>query len=184
MEEHSAGRSSRVTISASTTTYSRDAPSWCFRLGEARFSIEDITSAPEIPLCVASRRKEDTLSHDRSFITATYADLSQADGDYATIRRLYAELGVPLEFDAVIIGHKASGEARFYSSDRDECRPDADEPATWSLAAGLAAGAVPVGGRRCPAQPGGAAGRARRSRRGGRPRARASRPDGARFTCG
>jgi len=83
------------------------------------------------------------LSHDRSFITAIYADVSQADGDYAIIRRLYVELGVPLGFDAVIVGHKASGEARFYSSDRDGGRPDADEPATWSLAAGLAAALFP-----------------------------------------
>ncbi len=83
------------------------------------------------------------MSHDRSFITATYADLSQADGDDATIRRLYAELGAPPEFDAVIIGHKASGSARFYSSDPDEYRPDAEEPATWSLAAGLAAALLP-----------------------------------------
>jgi len=83
------------------------------------------------------------LSHDLSFITATYSDVSQADGDDATIRRLYVELGVPLGFDAVIIGHKASGEARFYSSHRDGGRPDADEPATWSLAAGLAAALFP-----------------------------------------
>ena len=50
---------------------------------------------------------------------------------------------MPLELDAVIIGHKASGEARFYSSHRDGGRPDADEPATWSLAAGLAAALYP-----------------------------------------
>ena len=83
------------------------------------------------------------MPDNRSFITATYTDLSQADGDNATIRRLYAELGVPLELDAVMIGHKASGEARFYSSHRDGGRPDADEPATWSLAAGLAAALFP-----------------------------------------
>ena len=83
------------------------------------------------------------MSDDRSFITATYTDLSQGDGDDAIIRRLYAELGVPHELDAVIIGHKASGEARFYSSHRDGGRPDADEPATWSLAAGLAAALFP-----------------------------------------
>ena len=83
------------------------------------------------------------MPHDRSFITATYADLSQADGDDATIRQLYAELGVPLELDAVMVGHKASGEARFYSSDRDGGRTEADESATWSLAAGLAAALYP-----------------------------------------
>jgi hypothetical protein len=83
------------------------------------------------------------LPDDRSFITATYTDLSQADGDDATIRRLYAELGVPLELDAVIIGHRSSGEARFYSSHGDGGRSDADEPATWSLAAGLAAALFP-----------------------------------------
>ena len=83
------------------------------------------------------------MPDDLSFITATYTDVSQADGDNAAIRRLYAELGVPHELDAVIVGHKASGEARFYSSDRDGGRPDADEPATWSLAAGLAAALFP-----------------------------------------
>ncbi len=83
------------------------------------------------------------MSDDLSFITATYADVSQADGDDAIIRRLYVELGVPLGFHAVIVGHKASGEARFYSSHRDGARPDADEPATWSLAAGLAAALYP-----------------------------------------
>ena len=83
------------------------------------------------------------MSDNRSFITATYTDVSQADGANATIRRLYAELGVPLGVDAVIIGHKASGEARFYSSHRDGGRPDADESATWSLAAGLAAALFP-----------------------------------------
>ena len=83
------------------------------------------------------------MSDDRSFITATYTDLSQADGANSTIRRLYADFGVPLELDAVIVGHKASGEARFYSSHRDGGRPDADEPATWSLSAGLAAALYP-----------------------------------------
>jgi len=83
------------------------------------------------------------LADDRLFITATYTDVSQADGDVASIRRLYAELGVPLELDAVIVGHKASGEARFYSSHRDGGRPDVDGPARWSLAAGLAAALFP-----------------------------------------
>ena len=83
------------------------------------------------------------MADDRLFITATYADLSYADGANASIRRLYVELGVPLELDAVMIGHKASGEARFYSSHRDGGRPDAHEPATWSLASGLAAALFP-----------------------------------------
>jgi len=122
--------------------YSHNAPSWCFRLGDREFRIKESPVHREFPqrcLC----RKEGILSDDRSFITATYTDLSQADGANSTIRRLYAEFGVPLELDAVIVGHKASGEARFYSSDRDGARPDADEPATWSLSAGLAAALFP-----------------------------------------
>ncbi len=79
----------------------------------------------------------------RLFITATYADLSQADGAHATIRRLNDQFGVALGLEAVMIGRKASGEARFYSSDGDGGRADADDRATWSLAAGLAAALLP-----------------------------------------
>ncbi len=83
------------------------------------------------------------MAEDRLFITATYADLSQADGDYASIRRLSDQFGAALGLEAVIIGRKASGETRFYSSDRDGGRRDADERASWSLAAGLAAALLP-----------------------------------------
>ena len=80
------------------------------------------------------------MPDDRSFLAATYTDLAQADGDYATLRRLYEEFGAPLEFDAVTIGHKASGEARFHSGRQE----------TWSLAAGLAAALLPSVGADAP----------------------------------
>ncbi len=83
------------------------------------------------------------MADDRLFITATYVDLSQADGDHASIRRLNDQFGAALGLEAVIVGRTASGEARFYSSDRDGCRPDADDRATWSLSAGLAAALLP-----------------------------------------
>ena len=77
---------------------------------------------------------------DQSFVVATYTDLAQANGDYATLRMVYEELGAPLEFDAVTIGRKASGEARFHSGQKE----------TWSLAAGLAAALLPSVGADAP----------------------------------
>ena len=80
------------------------------------------------------------MPDDHSFVVATYLDLAQADGDYAILRRLYEEFGEPLEFDAVTIGRKASGEARFHSGRQE----------TWSLAAGLAAALLPSVGADAP----------------------------------
>ena len=136
------GLSVGLTSRDPTISYSRDAPSWCFRFGERGLSIEKQRCAGT-RFSAVCRRKEDILPDNRLFIIATYADLAQADGDYATIRRLHGQFGAPVELDAVIIGRKASGEARFYSTHRDGRRPDPDERTAWSLAAGLAAALLP-----------------------------------------
>ena len=83
------------------------------------------------------------MPHAQLFVTADYLDPSQADGGRVALRRLYAELGAPHEFDAVTIARKASGEARFYAAEQDGRRSGEADDTTWSLAAGLAAALFP-----------------------------------------
>jgi hypothetical protein len=92
-----------------------------------------------------------TVPDDYSFLTANYVDLAEADGDYAALRRLYDDLAAPHEFDAVTIGRKASGEARFHLGHEDGRGVGGVDSTSWSLAAGLAAALFPSVGADAPA---------------------------------
>ena len=74
-----------------------------------------------------------------SLVVATCGDMSEADADFSAVELLYEERASSRAFDAVTIGKKMSGEARF-GRRRQQRGPPGDEQAVdWSLAAGLAA---------------------------------------------
>ena len=78
-----------------------------------------------------------------SVVAATYGDLPEADAVFSAVELMYEERGSMSAFDAVTIGRKASGEARFGSRHLQRRAGEGDEIPGWSLAAGLAAASYP-----------------------------------------
>lgn len=88
------------------------------------------------------------MPDDIVFVVATYRDVAEARGDHEALLRFFDELGRPNEADAVTLGRRASGEARF---DSEGPRAVAGTGLSSSLAAGLAAALFPSVGADVPA---------------------------------
>ena len=83
------------------------------------------------------------MPDERVFIGASYLDLPAADADFEAMRQSYIDRGAASAFDAVTIGRKASGEARFHLEPDRSQGSVADDHVAPGLAAGLGAALFP-----------------------------------------